>query len=120
MLKKLGPFLFDPAVEPMMTNKTPGTDWIKQSGVNFYEKGLTQRDVEKFIQSGRQKHDLNSTLVKKAGRVVEDVWRAGGNGIAPGRYAPDLAATNYYLEKAIPYASGPNQEETIRLLIRRS
>ena len=118
VLKKLGPFLFDPAVEPMMTNKTPGTDWIKQSGVNFYEKGLTQRDVEKFIQSGRQKHDLNSTLVKKAGRVVEDVWRAGGNGIAPGRYAPDLAATNYYLEKAIPYASGPNQEETIRLLIR--
>lgn len=117
-LTRLESFLFDPAVEPMMTSKTPGQDWIKESGVNFYSKGLTQKDVEKFVQSGRQKNDLNSTLVKTNGKVSEEIWRAGGNGIDRGLYAADLEATIFYLEKAIPFASGPVQQETIRRLIR--
>jgi len=117
-LNRLGSFLFDLNVEPMMTNKTPGRDWIKESGVNFYGKGLSQRDVEKFIQSGRQKNDLNSTLVRNDGTVSEEIWRAGGNGIERGLYAEDLEATIFYLEKAIPHASGPVQQETIRRLIR--
>jgi len=117
-LGRLGPFLFDANVEPMMTNKTPGDDWIRQSGVNFYESGFTQKDVDKFIRSGRQKNDLNSTLVKTNGKVSEEVWRAGGNGIDRGLYAADLEATIFYLEKAIPYASGPVQQETVRRLIR--
>lgn len=117
-LGRLGPFLFDADVEPMMTNKTPGEDWIRQSGVNFYQPGLSQTEVERFIQSGRQKNDLNSTLVKERGRMKEDVWRAGGNGIEPGRYAADLEATISYLEQSLPYASGPTQQETIRRLIR--
>ena len=117
-LARIGSFLFDPNVEPMMTNKTPGQDWINESGVNFYGKGLTQKDVEKFVQSGRQKNDLNSRIVKAEGRISEEIWRAGGNGIEPGRYAADLEATIFYLEKAIPYASGPAQQETLRRLIR--
>lgn len=117
-LIRLNPFLFDPAVEPMMTNKTPGEDWISGSGVNFYGPGLTQKEVEQFIRSGRQKNDLNSKLVKERGRIVEQVYRAGGNGVEPGLYAEDLEATIFYLEKAIPYASGPVQQETIRRLIR--
>ncbi|HLE34017.1 MAG TPA: peptidase M49 [Bacteroidota bacterium] len=117
-LARIGSFLFDPNVEPMMTNKTPGQDWIHESGVNFYGKGLTQKDVEKFVQSGRQKNELNSRIVKADGRISEEIWRAGGNGIEPGRYAADLEATIFYLEKAIPYASGPAQQETLRRLIR--
>lgn len=117
-LKRLNPFLFDPSVEPMMTNKTPGEDWIRGSGVNFYAPDLTQREVEQFIRSGRQKNDLNSKLVKERGRIVEKVYRAGGNGVEPGLYAEDLEATIFYLEKAIPYASGPAQQETLRRLIR--
>ncbi len=117
-LARLGPFLFDPAVEPMMTNKTPGEDWIRGSGVNFYAKGLTQKEVEKFIQSGQQKNDLNSMLVKNGGRTAETIWRAGGNGIPPGMYAEDLEASIGFLEKAIPFAAGPVQQETIRRLIR--
>lgn len=117
-LGRLAPVLFDANVEPMMTNKTPGSDWIKESAVNFYEKGLTRRDVEQFIQSGRQKNDLNSRLVKERGRVVERVWRAGGNGVEPGMYAADLEASIYYMEKAIPYAANEYQAETVRKLIR--
>ena len=117
-MRKLTPFLFDPTVEPMMTNKSPGADWIKQSGVNFYGPGLTLHDVERFAQSGHQHNDLNSTLVRKNGRIEEEVWRAGGDGARPGRYAPDLEASIYFLEKAIPYASGEFQQETIRDLIK--
>ncbi|MBI2620591.1 MAG: peptidase M49 [Ignavibacteriales bacterium] len=117
-LNKLGPFLFDPSVEPMMTNKTPNEDWIKGSGVNFYGEDLTQKEVERFVQSGNQRNDLNSKLVKARGRVLEMVWRAGGKGIDPGMYASDLEATISYLEQAIPYASGPYQQETLRKLIK--
>ncbi|MEX2117138.1 MAG: peptidase M49 [Bacteroidota bacterium] len=117
-LERLAPALFDPNVEPMMTNKTPGADWIKESAINFYEKGLTQRDVNQFIQSGRQKNDLNSKLVKERGRVTERVWRAGGNGIEPGMYAADLEVSVYYMEQAIPFAANEYQKETVRKLIR--
>ncbi len=117
-LERLSPFLFDPNVEPMMTNKTPGTDWVKESGVNFFSRDLTLAEVEQWIKTGKQKNDLNSKLVKKNGKIVEEVWRAGGNGVPAGMYAPDLEATISYLEKAIPYASGPYQQETLRKLIK--
>ncbi|HEX9613978.1 MAG TPA: peptidase M49, partial [Bacteroidota bacterium] len=103
-LDRLGPMFLDPAIEPMMTNKTPGEDWIAQSGVNFYEHGLTMKDVEQFIQSGRQKNDLNSKLVRDRGRMTEKIWRAGGHGVEPGMYAADLEASISYMEQAIPYA----------------
>ncbi|MEX2189434.1 MAG: peptidase M49, partial [Bacteroidota bacterium] len=116
-LARLAPVLFDANVEPMMTNKTPGADWISGSAVNFYEQGLTKRDVEQFIQSGRQKNDLNSKLVKERGRVTERVWRAGGSGIEPGMYAADLEASIHYMEQAIPYAASEYQAETVRKLV---
>ncbi|MGH2567358.1 MAG: dipeptidyl-peptidase 3 family protein, partial [Bacteroidota bacterium] len=117
-LTRLNPFLFDASVEPMMTNKTPGRDWVKESGVNFFSQNLTLAEVEKWIKSGKQKNDLNSKLVKKNGMIVEEIWRAGDNGVPSGMYAADLEATIFYLQQAIPYASGPQQQETIRRLIK--
>jgi len=117
-LNRLGPFLFDPAVEPIMTNKTPGEDWIRESAVNFYAPDVTLADVERWARAGRQRNDLNSTLVKKDGRLSEEVWRAGGSGVPPGRYADDLESAIFYFEQALPYASGPYQQETLRKLIR--
>ena len=117
-LARLNPFLFDANVEPMMTNKTPGTDWVKESGVNFFGKGLTLKEVEAFIKSGKQKNDLNSKLVKKNGKITEEIWRTGGTGVPSGFYAADLEATIVYLEKAIPYASGPHQQEMLNKLIK--
>lgn len=117
-LARLGTFLFDPNFEPMMTNKTPGQDWVKESGVNFYGKNLTTKEIETWRKTGKEKNDLNSTLVKENGKIVEKVWRAGGDGVPPGLYAADLEATNFYLEQAIPFASGPQQQEVIRRLIK--
>lgn len=118
VMARLRGFLFDENVEPMMTNKTPGADWIKGSGVNFYERGLTLREVERFMRSGRQKNDLNSQLKKEDGRIIEDVWRAGGDGVEPGMYLEDLEASIYYLEQAVPFAGDAYQQETVRKLIR--
>lgn len=117
-LARLGPMLFDPTVEPIMTNKTPGEDWIRASAVNFYGPDVTMADVDRWVRTGRQRNDLNSTLVKKNGRLLEEVWRAGGGDVPPGRYAADLEAAIFYYEQAIPYASGPYQQETIRKLVR--
>jgi dipeptidyl-peptidase-3 len=117
-LDRVSPVLFDPAFEPIMTNKTPGEDWIKSSAINFYGRELTLSEVERWARSGRQRNDLNAKLVKRRGRIAEEVWRAGGNGTAPGLYASDLNAAIAFLEQAIPWASGPYQQETIRKLIR--
>eukprot|EP01102_Stenamoeba_stenopodia_P022150 TRINITY_DN9139_c0_g1_i1.p1 TRINITY_DN9139_c0_g1~~TRINITY_DN9139_c0_g1_i1.p1 ORF type:complete len:662 (+),score=150.30 TRINITY_DN9139_c0_g1_i1:171-2156(+) len=120
-VKRLEKILFDPAFEPMLTCKTPGKDWIKESAVNFFEKGsdLTLERVEEFEKS-KAKFQLNSTLKVVDGEIVEDVWRSGllEENIPKGRYASDIAAGVKYLEKAIPYASDETQAETIRKLVR--
>jgi len=117
-LNRLKRVIFDPNYQPTMTNKTPGVDWIKESGVNFYGEGITYKEIEAWAKAGKEKNPLNSKVIKERGRIVEKIWRAGGDGIPPGIYAEDLNAVIRYLEMAIPYASSEYQAETIRLLIR--
>lgn len=117
-LNRLKRVIFDPDYQPTMTNKSPGSDWVKESAVNFYGEGLTYKDVEVWAKAGKEKNPLNSKVVREKGKIVEKVWRAGGDGIPPGMYAADLNAVIKYLEMAIPYASSENQAETVRLLIK--
>ncbi len=117
-LARLKEIIINPDFEPMQTNKTPGHDWIKGSAVNFYEKGITYSEVEKWARAGNEKNSLNSKVVNENGKLVEKVWRAGTDGIAPGMYAKDLKAVIKYLEMAIPYASGEHQKQTVELLIK--
>ncbi len=116
-LKRLQEIIFNPAFQPMLTNKTAGDDWIKESAVDFYSKNMTYKEVEQWAKTG-EKYPLNSTVVKENGKIIEKVWRAGGDGIPPGLYADDLNAVIKYLDMAIPYAASDNQAETIRLLIK--
>jgi dipeptidyl-peptidase-3 len=117
-LEHLRPILFDPSVDPILTNKSPGHDWIRGSAVNFYGPGISYAEVERWAKAGNEKNALNSTIVKERGRLVEKVWRAGGDGVPPGMYANKLNATISYLEQAIPYAASEYQAETIRKLVR--
>jgi dipeptidyl-peptidase-3 len=107
-LERLRPAIFDPNVDPLSTCKTPppGQDILTCSSVNFHE-GLALRDLEGF----QEKYPLNSRLVKKDGRVVEEVYRAGRREVPPGRYARELKTIVGFLEKARAYADGP--ESTI-------
>src|ERR1700722_12570304 len=113
--KDLDKPIFDPDFQPMQTMKNPknGEDPLQASGNNFYS-GVTLKDLQGFTEH----YPLNSRLVKKNGKLDEEVYRAGtlDGKILPGLYAKQLTAANKYLQRALPYAPEP-QKKVIRDLI---
>jgi dipeptidyl-peptidase III len=95
LLIRLRPMFFDPAVDPIVTNKTPGDgrDILADSANNLYA-GVTMRDLDSF----EERYPLNSRLVKHGGALVEEVYRVGG------RYDREIRQIVAHLEAAIPYA----------------
>lgn len=91
-------------------------DLVKASANNYYS-GVTQQDVEDFykLPSGGEgqpiSRGLNSTLVKKDGKLVEEVWKIGG------KYSNEITNIIKALEKAQEYALTEQQREVICLLI---
>lgn len=85
-LGELKASLFDPEFEPRVTVKSPEgkKDIIEASANNFYS-GVSLADLKDF----KDKYALNSRLVKKDGKLVEEIYRAGtpDGKIAPGLYA---------------------------------
>ena len=108
MLDRLQPLFFDPSVDPIVTNKTPGPgkDILTSSANNLYV-GVSMKDLEGF----KEEHSLNSRLVKRDGTVVEEVYRVGG------RYDKEIRQIIRHLEAAIPYASA-TMADALRALIR--
>jgi dipeptidyl-peptidase III len=108
LLARLQPKLFDPAVDPIVTNKTPpaGQDILAASANNLYV-GVTMKDLEGFTE----RYPLNSRLVKRDGKLVEEVYRIGG------RYSSQIAEVVKHLEAAIPFATEP-MAAALRALIR--
>jgi dipeptidyl-peptidase-3 len=98
LLERLRPLFFDPDVDPTVTSKTPpaGRDMLTASANNLYV-GVTMTDLESFEEA----HPLNSRLVKRDGRIVEEVYRVGG------MYDAHIRAIVRHLEDAIPYATEP-------------
>jgi dipeptidyl-peptidase-3 len=106
-LARLRPMFFDPDFDPMVTSKTPppSRDILTASANNLYD-GVSMADLEGFTE----RHPLNSRLVKRDGRLVEEVYRADG------RYGRPIAAIIRHLEAAIPYATPP-MAEALRALV---
>jgi dipeptidyl-peptidase-3 len=100
LLKRLNRTIFDPDFEPLLANKSPqeGEDVITASGNNFYQ-GVTLKDLEGF----QEKYLLNSKVVKKDGKIVELIYRAGTDQIPPGLYADKLIQVIGYLKQALPF-----------------
>lgn len=100
LLDRLEPLFFDAAVDPILTNKTPapGDDMLLSSANNLYD-GVSMADLEGFDE----RYPLNSRLVKRGGRLVEEVYRIDGGG----RYARELAEVVRHLEAAVPFATEP-------------
>jgi len=117
-LERLRPALFDPSYEPLLTCKTApaNVDLLACSSVNFYD-GVTLADLSGF----KEQHPLNSRLVKREGRLEEEVWRAGrtaapgGPAIPPGMYASQLRTVMGFLTKAKVFAS-PEEARALSLL----
>jgi dipeptidyl-peptidase-3 len=107
LLGRLQPMFFDLDVDPTVTSKTPrsGKDILTASANNLYV-GVVMKDLEGF----EEKHALNSRLVKRAGQIVEEVYRVGG------RYSEQITAIVQHLDAAIPYATEP-MAKALRALI---
>jgi dipeptidyl-peptidase-3 len=108
MLSRLGPMFFDPNVDPIVTNKTPGPgrDILSASANNLYS-GVSAADLRGFTE----KYGLNSRLVKRDGQLVEEVYRING------RYGPQIAAIVKHLEAAVPFAT-PAMANALRALVQ--
>jgi dipeptidyl-peptidase III len=108
LLARLQPMFFDPKVDPIVTNKTPGPgeDILTASANNLYAN-VSMADLKGFTE----KYPLNSRLVKQNGRLVEEVYRIDG------RYAPQIREIVKHLEAAIPYASEP-MANALRALVQ--
>jgi dipeptidyl-peptidase-3 len=96
MLDRLEPLFFDADVDPTVTSKTPppGQDMLTASANNLYVD-VTSSDLPGFVEE----YGLNSRLVKRDGRLVEEVYCVGG------KYSPQIAAIVRHLDAAIPYAT---------------
>jgi dipeptidyl-peptidase-3 len=99
---------FDANVDPIVTNKTPGPgrDILTASANNLYS-GVGMADLKGFTE----KYGLNSRLVKRDGRLVEEVYRIDG------RYGAQIANVVKHLEAAIPFATAP-MANALRALIQ--
>jgi dipeptidyl-peptidase-3 len=108
LVARLAPMFFDPQVDPVVTNKTPGPgrDILSSSANNLYVD-VTMADLEQF----RERHGLNSRLVKRDGQLVEEVYRVGG------RYDAQIRRIVGHLTDALPYAE-PATVEALQALIR--
>ena len=97
-LARLQPMFFDPTVDPIVTNKTPGAgkDILQASANNLYS-GVSMADLKGFTE----KYGLNSRLVKQNGKLVEEVYRIDGK---YGKYITEIVK---HLEAAKPFAEPP-------------
>ena len=115
---ELFPVIFNPDVLPKRVNKNDGDDLIKTSACHFYD-GVSQEEAEFFYQQQKSSYQgteppsfgLNSTLVKKDGKLCEDVWRIGG------RYSKAIEKIVYWLEQAQAFAENQQQVRVIEHLM---
>jgi len=108
LIARLAPAFFDPDVDPVVTNKTPGPgrDILAASANNLYD-GVTMADLAGY----QERFGLNSRLVKRDGVLEEEVYRIGG------RYDRYLRRIAGHLRQAIDFAS-PATADALRALIR--
>ena len=119
MMAELFPVIFNPEVLPKRVNQAEGEDLLLTSACNYYDPDVTQAEAEDFYAQLKAQapdplrpvmYGLNSTLVRRDGRLCEDVWRSGG------RYGAAIDRIVAELEAAIPYAESERQAEVIRRL----
>ncbi len=108
----------NPAVDAKCVNQAAGVDLVTSSASNFYEKGLTQAEVEAYFNALKDPKDetpisygLNTRLKKVDGKIVEEVYRIGG------LYSSAIEHIVANLDSAAQYAENDNQRLIIEKLI---
>lgn len=111
--------IYNPDIYPFKRSNDTQSDMVAASGVNFYEGDLTQEEVNNFYLAMEDSSDphpisygLNSKLVKKDGKIYEEVWKVDG------LYSNSIKKIIENLEKAKEYAETEGQKKTVELLIK--
>jgi dipeptidyl-peptidase-3 len=115
---KIAEILFND-VDSKKVNLDSSKGLLEGSAINFYEKGITQKEVEAFYakktspDSKKQySHGLNSKLVRNSkGLLEEKVWKSNG------MYGAAIDKMIYWLEKAQTVAENKKQADAIALLV---
>lgn len=107
LLERLRPSFFDADYQPIVTNKSPGAgkDILSSSANNLYV-GVEMKDLAGF----REEYPLNSRLVKREGRLVEEPYRIGG------KYDPEIKRIVGHLEEAAKHAPATMREALAALV----
>ena len=113
----LADVIFDPEVCAMRRYQGTDKDIVLASAVNFYD-GVTADEVNAYYESITDPGDpepisygLNSKIVKQDGKIVEQVWKAGG------LYGPAIEAIIGHLEAAAAVAENDLQKQYIAELV---
>lgn len=111
------PVIYDPQIYAQRKYNGDDKDILLASAVNFYD-GVTREEAMKFYSDMIDPKDetpvsygLNSKLIKKDGKIVEDTYKIGG------RYGKALEKICEELEKAAEFAENDMQKGYINKLI---
>ncbi|MCL1938546.1 MAG: dipeptidyl peptidase 3 [Candidatus Azobacteroides sp.] len=117
-LAEITPVIFDENLYAKKVNQDSSLDVIVASANNYYGGGVTQKEAEKFYNALKSSSDttpvpygLNSRLVKKNGKLAEEVYRVGG------LYSSAIEQIVYWLDEASKYTENDQQKRVIDLLI---
>lgn len=117
LYETLRPVMFDKDVLPKRVNQAHGEDLLLTSACNYYD-GVTEKEAEEFYNKMRDPNDsepislgMNSKLVKKNGKLQEEVWKVGG------LYSEALSQVVFWLKKASNVAENETQKAVIDKLI---
>jgi dipeptidyl-peptidase III len=117
LFHELTPVIFDEHLFSRKIERKEGVDIILESAINMYEN-VNQAEVEKFYAGKTDPKDgrpvsigLNSKLILKDGKIVEEVYRSGG------LYGSVIDQIIFWLEKAKSVAESEMQSKELQLLI---
>jgi len=92
---------------------------VLSSAVNFYGPDVTEADVDTFYGAKKSPNPnqplsfgLNSKLIKKDGKLIEEVYKSGG------LYGKSIDKIIYWLKKAKSVAENKQQAHAFDLLIK--
>lgn len=119
LYNEIAPVIFNPAIMAKRVNQADGEDLLLTSACNYYAEGITQKEAEEFYQEMKNReqdprpvmYGLNSQLVRKNGKIAEEVWKIDG------MYGKAIEKIVYWLEKAAEVSENPKQKEVILKLV---
>lgn len=110
--------IFDKTAEMKRKVKDPNVDMVVASANNFYGKGVSQKMVEEYYADKIDPNNpepiewgLNSTMIIKNGKLIEDTWKVGG------RYSAAIKQIVHWLDKAASVAENDAQAKALRKLV---